>query len=193
MKIRPAYLIVLLIAVVASACGTPATPVAQPPAAQPTVAQVPTQAPPASNGDPVWDRVGSAGKIVFGTSADYAPFEYYDENYQIVGFDAALARELGARLGLQVEFEDIAFEGLPTALQFGQIDAAIAAISVTPNRQAVMDFTNVYFSGRDMVLARQGSGYARIVAPAQLGQYRVGVDDDIKGISHHALVCYSIF
>lgn len=174
MKIKSASLVVLLFAVVASACGAPAT---QPPAAEPTaVPQVPTQAPPAASGDPTWDRISSTGKIVFGTSADYAPFEYYDSNYQIVGFDAALARELGARLGLQVEFKDIAFEGLPTALQIGQIDAAIAAISITPNRQAIMDFTNVYFSGRDMVLARQGSGYARIVAPAQLGQYRVGVE-----------------
>ena len=181
-KIKPAYFILLLIAILISACGTPSTPTEPPPAptaVPPTATQqmmVPTQAPPTKSADPTWDRVKSTGKIIIGTSADYAPFEFYDENYQIIGFDAALAREVASRLGLQVEIKDIAFEGLPTALQIGQIDAAIAAISVTPNRQAVMDFTNVYYSGRDMILARQGSGYEKVVAPAQLGPYRVGVE-----------------
>jgi len=185
MKIRITYFIFLLTAILVSACGAqgaptepPATPTSvssteMPPTA--TQGAVSTQAPPTSE-DPTWDRVESTGKIVFGTSADYAPFEYYDENYQITGFDVALAHELGARLGFQIEFKDIAFEGLPTALQIGQIDAAIAAISVTPNRQAIMDFTNVYYYGQDMALARQGSGYGKIVAPPQLAIYRVGVE-----------------
>ena len=170
MKIKPIYIILLLLAVVATACGTSSTPTAEPPPAEP----LPTEVPPTS-GDPVWDRVTSAGKIVIGTSADYEPFEYYDASYQIIGFDASLARELGARLGLQVELVDIAFEGLTTALQIGQIDVAIAAMSVTPERQAVVDFTNVYYTGQDSVLARQGSGIGAIVAPSQLAQYRVGV------------------
>lgn len=170
MKIKPIYIILLLFALVATACGSSSTPTAEPPPAEP----LPTQVPPTS-GDPVWDRVTSAGKIIIGTSADYEPFEYYDASYQIIGFDASLARELGARLGLQIELVDIAFEGLTTALQIGQIDVAIAAMSVTPERQAIVDFTNVYYTGQDSVLTRQGSGIATITAPPQLAQYRVGV------------------
>jgi len=138
---------------------------------------VPTQTPPGIS-DPTWDRVRSSGKIVFGTSADYAPFEYYDNNFQLTGYDVALARELGARLGLQVEIRDIAFQSLPLALQTGQIDAIIAALSVTPERQAQMDFTNIYYSGQEVMLARQVSGIGKIIAPTQLGQYRVGVERD---------------
>jgi ABC-type amino acid transport substrate-binding protein len=174
-KIIPAYIVFLLIAVMVSACGTPSTPAVVLPEVPPTATLVPTQAP-AGSGDPVWDRIQAAGRISFGTSADYAPFEYYDNTYQIVGFDPALARELGSRLGLQVGFVDIAFEGLPVSLQTGQIDAAIAAISVTPSRQAIMDFTNVYYSGQDMALARQGSGIGPLIAAVQFGQYRVGVE-----------------
>jgi ABC-type amino acid transport substrate-binding protein len=122
----------------------------------------------------VWDRVTSSGKIVFGTSADYKPFEYYDSNYQIVGFDPSIARELSSRLGLQVQLVDIPFEGLNAALQTGQIDAAIAAISVTPERQTYLDFSNVYYTSQDAVLARQGSGI-KITTPVQLAPYRVGV------------------
>lgn len=126
-----------------------------------------------TSGDPVWDRVEVENLIIFGTSADYAPFEYYDANYEIIGFDAALARNLGEKLGVEVQIRDYAFEGLPAALQSGQIDAAIAAISVTPERQALMDFTNVYYSGQDAILARKGSAIQPIVTPAQLTQYRV--------------------
>jgi polar amino acid transport system substrate-binding protein len=172
MKLKPVYFSFLFVAVLLAACGS-GTPTAVP--AQPTSpAEVPTEAPPTS-GDPVWDRIQEAGRIEFGTSADYPPFEYYDASYEIVGFDAALAREIGSFLGLDVELVDIAFEGLPAALQIGQIDAAIAAISVSPERDAVMDFSNVYYTGQDMILARDGSGIGNITAPAQIAQYRVGV------------------
>jgi polar amino acid transport system substrate-binding protein len=130
---------------------------------------------PAKTGDAVMDRVLSARKIIIGTSADYRPFEYYDNSFQITGFDPAIARELGARLGVQVEFRDIPFEGLFPSMQVGQIDAAIAAISVTPDRQAVVDFTDVYYTSQDSILARQGSGIGKILSPVQLAQYRVGV------------------
>ena len=79
--------------------------------------------------DTSWSRVQQAGKIVVGTSADYPPFESYDENFEIVGFDAALIREIGKVLGVEVELNDFAFEGLGGALQLGQIDLSISAIS----------------------------------------------------------------
>lgn len=174
MKIKPIYIILLLLVIFATACGKSDTPTAEVPTVQAPAVPVNTEVPPGS-GDPVWDRVSSSGKLVIGTSADYEPFEYYNDTFQIVGFDAAIARELGALLGLQVELTDFAFEGLNSALEIGQIDAAIAAISVTPARQAIVDFTNVYYSGQDSILARKGSGIGTIVAPAQLAQYRVGV------------------
>jgi polar amino acid transport system substrate-binding protein len=104
-----------------------------------------------------WSRIKAAGKVVVGTSADYPPFAYYGENFQIDGFDAALIREVGKKLGVEVELRDFAFDGLPAALQVGQVDAAIAAISITPERQETVDFTNVYYAGEDAILARAGS------------------------------------
>lgn len=175
------FLIPIVLVLLIAACSPRTqslTPTAQPtdtntPTAAPTYTVTPTLTPETS-GDLVWDRILSEGKIVFGTSADYPPFEYYDADYEIVGFDPALARNLGEKLALDVELVDIAFEGLPAALMNGQIDAAIAAISITSERQAMMDFTNIYYSGQDAILARQNSGIPTIVSSAQLAQFRVG-------------------
>lgn len=124
-----------------------------------------------------WARIQQAGKIIIGTSADYPPFEAYTGELQIDGFDIALMDEIGRRLGIQVEYYDFAFDGLAAALQVGQIDAAIAAISVTPEREAVIDFSNIYFVGEDAVLAR-GDSTTSIGSVADLAAYKVGVQRD---------------
>lgn len=162
MKARPVLFVFLLIAILVSACRTDN-------ALTPAPALTTTPAT-----DQVWNRVSTSGKIVFGSSIDYAPFESYDQYFQPSGFDIALAREIGTRLGLQVEFRDIAFEGLLPAVQAGQVDAGIAAISVTPERQQTIDFSNIYFNDKTSALSRQGSGI-KITSPNQLASYRVGV------------------
>ena len=101
-----------------------------------------------------WARVRAAGKILVGTSADYAPFEMYASNYQLDGFDIALFKALGDKLGVTVEFNDFAFDGLLSALRLKQVDAAIGAISVTPDRQQLVDFSNIYYVGEDAALVR---------------------------------------
>jgi len=110
----------------------------------------------ASQGD--WEKIKAAGKMVVGTSADYPPFEYYDSNFKLDGFDIALMQELGKQLGVKVQFRDMAFDGLSDALQLGQIDVAMAAMSVTPDREAIVDFSDVYY------VARTPSWRARIRA-----------------------------
>ncbi|MCJ7511591.1 MAG: transporter substrate-binding domain-containing protein, partial [Anaerolineales bacterium] len=97
--------------------------------------------------DPTWDRIQANGKMVAGTTGDYAPFEYYNEQFVLDGFDVALIKAIGQKIGVPIEMNDFAFDGLGAALQIGQIDAAIAAISVTDERLAVVDFSNVYYVG----------------------------------------------
>jgi len=138
-------------------------------------APAPTEEPPAVPADPAWERIQTTGKMLVGTSGDYPPFAFYNENFVLDGFDVALIKEVGRRIGVPVEVKDFAFDGLGTALQIGQIDAAIAAISVTEERQGVVDFSNVYYIGAAAALARQGSGIGPLTGLDQLVQYRVGV------------------
>ena len=124
--------------------------------------------------DDSWDRVKASGLIVVGTSADYPPFEFYIGPGQVYGFDIALMDEIGRRLGVKIQYMDYAFDGLGNALQLRQIDAAIAAISITPERESEVDFSNVYMVGTDGVLARQGAG-RNVNSTADLAGARVGV------------------
>jgi polar amino acid transport system substrate-binding protein len=130
---------------------------------------------PPVTGDGVWEQIQTSGRLRVGTSADYQPFSYYNASFQLDGFDVALIRQIGQQLGLQVELSDFAFDGLGGALQIGQIDVAIAAISVTSERQAVIDFSNVYYASTDAVLAESDSSIGPITAASQLAGYRVGV------------------
>lgn len=120
-------------------------------------------------------RIEQAGKIVVGTAADYAPFEFYNSNYEIDGFDIQLMRALAAELGVEVEFKDFAFSGLLDALRLGQVDAAIAAISVTPDRQQLVDFTNVYYQGEAGALTRRDFD-GTIYSATDLAGLKVGVE-----------------
>jgi len=100
-------------------------------------------------------RIKASKKLLVGVSADYPPYSFYNSSYKIDGFDPALANELGKRLGAQVELNDFAFEGVLQALQLKQVDMVIAAVSVTPQRQQVVDFSSAYFIGADAVVARR--------------------------------------
>jgi len=138
----------------------------------PTPTPVPADA--SSNADD-WARVQEEGRLVVGTSADYAPFEFYNSNFQLDGFDIALMTEIGERLGLEIVWNDFAFSGLLDALNLGQVDAAIGAISVTPDRSAKVDFTSLYLSANDAVLVRSGEGIT-VRSPSDFSGHTLGVE-----------------
>ena len=174
LHIRSRHLvIVVLLLSFLGACRQQAvvTPTLEPATPEATTA-APTPAPAAD----AWAAVQQRGRLIVGTSADYPPFAFYTEAFELDGFDVALARLLGERLGVEVEFSDMAFDGLGGALAVGQIDAAIAAISVTEARRAVVDFSNVYHVSEDAALARIDTGIA-LRSLADLAPYRVGVQE----------------
>ena len=147
------------------------------PAPTPTeLAPTGTVAPPPVT-DATWERVKTSLKLVVGTSADYPPFEYYTPENQVDGFDMALIRAIGTQLGLQVEIHDYAFESLGSALQAGQIDVVIAAISTTPERSEYADFSNVYYVAEEAILASQSSPINSVASADEIVNQRVGVQN----------------
>lgn len=171
-------IVALLIIILVALCAIGAVLLLRPgseaePTATVTLEPTYTATPGAASGD-LWERIQAAGKMIVGTSADYPPFEYYTADSRIEGFDIALMDEVGRRLGIAIEYRDFAFDGLGAALQLGQIDAAIAAVSVTPEREGYVDFSNVYFVGSDGVLANADSSISSIESIGDLSNLRIG-------------------
>jgi polar amino acid transport system substrate-binding protein len=134
----------------------------------------PTEIPTTQPVDLVWQRINQNHKIIIGISPDYPPFAYVDQNFAVQGYDLALVQEVGKRLNLPLDIRNMAFDGLINSLVLGQIDLAAAAISITPERDKVIDFSNVYYSGQDALLVRKDSTI-QVGKITDLANYRVGV------------------
>jgi len=128
----------------------------------------------ASSGD--WAAVQASGVLTVGTSASSPPFAFYTPDFEIDGFDAALMAAIADKLGVRLALVDYAFDGLPAALQMGQIDAVAAALTMTPQRAAVVDFSMPYYLSSEALLAPVGSLLDKVDLPAQdFTKLRLGV------------------
>ena len=90
-------------------------------------------------------QIKAAGKIVVGTSADYPPYESIDADGNFVGFDMDLIRAVGEKLGVEVEIQDMPFDSLIASVQEGKIDAVIAAMQATAERDAYYQPQPTYY------------------------------------------------
>jgi polar amino acid transport system substrate-binding protein len=122
----------------------------------------------------LWQQILASGKIKVATAAGYPPFEYYDENFRLDGFDIALIKAIGQELGVEVEITDFAFDGLADALRIGQADLAIAAIAFTPERALLFDFSNIYLVTESATLAQENAAFAQVKVANDLAGYNIG-------------------
>ncbi len=91
------------------------------------------------------------GVLTVATSPDFAPYEFYvvDENgeYQLAGFDMALAQYIADYLGLTLEVIPMDFDGTLAELAAKTVDLSIAGYSPDPSRMDKMDFSDIYYTG----------------------------------------------
>ncbi len=98
----------------------------------------------------------SENKIIFATTADYPPFEFY-HNKVVKGFDIDLASLIAKEMNKEAKFEDMEFSSILVALQNGSVDAAISTITITNERKKNFDFSDSYYEESLSVLYPQGS------------------------------------
>lgn len=89
-----------------------------------------------------------------GSDTAYAPFEFQDEkSKEYVGFDMELIQAIGKQLGAKVEVQSMNFDGLIPALEAGNIDATISAMTITEERAQKVNFSKPYYkSGLTIVV-----------------------------------------
>ena len=99
-----------------------------------------------NNAKPDAKSSATSGTIKVGTEPTFAPFEFADKegkNYE--GFDMDLIRAVGKQLNKKIEIVNMGFDALIPALNSGNIDVAIAGMSITPERQKAVDFSTAYY------------------------------------------------
>ena len=99
--------------------------------------------------------------LVMSTNAQFPPYEFYDGD-TIVGIDAEIAQKIAEKLGMTLQINDMDFDPAITAAQTGQSDFVMAGLTITPERQENLNFTDTYATGIQVVLVPEGSDIASI-------------------------------
>lgn len=101
------------------------------------------------------------GYLTVVTSPDYAPYEFYalDENGkpQLAGFDMDLAKYIADYLGLTLEVIPMSFDGIVGEMGAGVADLALAGLSPDPDRLEKMDFSNIYYGGKQAFITSKAN------------------------------------
>lgn len=97
-------------------------------------------------------------KLTVGINAEFPPFEYY-EGEELKGFDIDLMNYIGERIGFDIEFVNMSFDKLIPAVVNGEVNCAISAITITKERESVIDFSNPYLIAN--VTYKDGEDWAK--------------------------------
>ncbi len=110
------------------------------------------------------------GKLHMSTNAEFPPYEMTTDSGGFAGIDVEVAEAIAKKLGLELVVDDMGFDAALTAVQTGQSDIAMAGITVTDDRLEVMDFSDSYATGVQVVIVKEGSPIATVddLANAQM-------------------------
>lgn len=102
------------------------------------------------------------GKLVMGTNAAFPPYEFVDDDKNIVGIDAEIAAAVAEKLGCELEIKDMEFDSLITAVSTHTIDFALAGMTVTDERKESVSFSDTYAKGVQVIIVKDGSDIADV-------------------------------
>ena len=114
------------------------------------------------------------GSVIVANDANYPPQSSVDQaTGKLVGFDVDVANKMGELLGLKVDFKNPAWETIPAGLQQGKYDVSIGSMTITPERQKVLAFTDPYYYTSGQIFVKKGG--QQITGVADLAGKKVGV------------------
>lgn len=113
------------------------------------------------------EAIKARGTLVVTTEAGYAPFEFLDEEGNVVGLDASLAAKLAEDLGVELDMQNISFNSVVPEVQAGNADMAIAGLTPNPERKQSVDMSEIYYGGGQCMLVRE-EDYDKYSTPESL-------------------------
>ena len=131
---------------------------------------------PAEGGDAGLTTV-NAGKLTMSTNAAFPPYEMTTDDGGFEGIDVEIAGAIAEKLGLELQIDDMDFDAALLAVQNGKSDIVMAGVTVTDDRKAVMDFSDSYSTGVQVVIVKEGSD----VTIDNLGEKMIGTQRGTTG------------
>jgi len=118
------------------------------------------------------DTIKEKGAIRIAMSGAYPPFNFVNDQNEVVGFDPAIGTEIAKRMGLEVEIVTTAWDGIIGGLLANKYDAIVGSMTITEERDEVVDFVGPYYTTKRAIFTQPGSDFTSI---DQLGDAKVGV------------------
>ena len=131
---------------------------------------------PANDGASAFTTI-EEGKLIMSTNAAFPPYEMVADDGSFEGIDVEVAQAIAAKLGLTLEIDDMDFDAALLAVQNGKSDIVMAGVSVTDERMLVMNFSDSYATGVQVVIVKEGSD----VTMDNLGEKMIGCQRGTTG------------
>ena len=153
-----------------AACGSTASSAASSEAASPEAAS--SEA--ASETETAELSTVEPGKLIMSTNAAFPPYEMTTDSGEFEGIDIETAQAIADKLGLELQIDDMDFDAALLAVQQGKSDMVMAGVTVTDERQNVMDFTDSYATGIQSIIVKEDSDIASVddLAGKKIGTQR---------------------
>ena len=116
--------------------------------------------------------------LTMGTNAAFPPYEYVDDDGNIIGIDAEIAAAIAEKLGMELEIKDMEFDSLITACAGGSVDMVLAGMTVTDERKESVNFSDSYATGIQVIIVKEDS---EIATADDLDGKTIGVQSGTTG------------
>ena len=159
MKKILALMLALCMVFALAACGEAASDPSAAPASEAPASEAPASEAPASE-EPAADGEFTTlveGKLTMSTNAQFPPYEMTTDDGGFEGIDVEIATAIAEKLGLELDILDMDFDSALLAGQQGKSDIVMAGVTVNEDRLLVMDFTDSYATGVQVVIVKEGS------------------------------------
>lgn len=103
-----------------------------------------------------------AGKLIMSTNAQFPPYEMVKGDGSFEGIDVEVAGKIAEKLGLELVVDDMDFDAALLAAQNGKSDIVMAGVTVNEERLEVMDFSDSYAKGVQVIIVKEGSSIATV-------------------------------
>ena len=159
MKKILALMLALCMVFALAACGEAASdpsaaPESEAPASEAPASEAPASEEPAADGE---FTTIVEGKLTMSTNAQFPPYEMTTDDGGFEGIDVEIATAIAEKLGLELDILDMDFDSALLAVQQGKSDIVMAGVTVNEDSLLVMDFTDSYATGVQVVIVKEGS------------------------------------